>query len=175
VADDPTLSAIAEAVMRAVTSTNPRPDGSALGWLLDRATFGVLGEQLAAERLSPELTAVLTAYAGEAGRHASSIELIGKAGEDAVTRDAFDAQLAAENLIFLEDNSPASRVRAYDWLTTRRLAPAGYNPLGTARERRLALDRALNAPAPVPVTPPTPAPTTQPSVNPNATAGGGLP
>lgn len=178
VADDPTLAAIADAVRGAMASApKPHPDGPALGWLLDRATFGVLGEQLAAERLSPELTAVLSSYAGEAGRHASSVELIGKAGEGAATRDAFDAQLVAENLIFLEDNSPASRVRAYDWLAARRIAPADYNPLGSARERRLALDRALNAPATTqPAAPtPAPAPATQPSVNPNATAGGGMP
>jgi hypothetical protein len=49
----------------------------------------------------------------------------------------------AENLSYLEDASPSARVRAYDWLRTRGRAPAGYDPLGTIKERRNALDAAL--------------------------------
>jgi len=58
-----------------------------------------------------------------------------------------DARVIAENLIYLEDASPASRVRAYDWLQSRGRAPAGFDPLGTPRERRDALEKARSAAA----------------------------
>jgi hypothetical protein len=47
----------------------------------------------------------------------------------------------------LEDSSPASRVRAFDWLTARGRAPAGYDPLGTPRQRRAALEHGLSTAA----------------------------
>jgi hypothetical protein len=66
------------------------------------------------------------------------------------TRAEFENRIMAENIIFLEDNSPASRVRAYDWLKARGKAPAGFDPLGPARERRIALDKAANPPTTAP-------------------------
>ena len=47
--------------------------------------------------------------------------------------------------MYLEDSSPSARVRAYDWLAARGRAPQGYEPLGPARERRRALDAALES------------------------------
>ena len=34
-------------------------------------------------------------------------------------------KLITENYIYLEDSSPAARVRAYDWLAKQKIAPAG--------------------------------------------------
>ena len=50
-------------------------------------------------------------------------------------------RLVRENRIFLEDAVPATRVRAYDWLAARGLAPEGFDPLASAEERRAALAR----------------------------------
>ena len=47
--------------------------------------------------------------------------------------------MIVENRIYLEDNSPASRVRAYDWLKARGAAPKGFDPLANPRDRREAL------------------------------------
>jgi hypothetical protein len=49
--------------------------------------------------------------------------------------------------VYLEDASPAARVRAYDWLNGKNLAPAGYDPLGSNKDRRAALDKATAVPA----------------------------
>jgi hypothetical protein len=54
-------------------------------------------------------------------------------------------KLTAENRILLEDASPASRLRAYDWLAVRGLAPAGFDPFGSLAERRAALLAAAEA------------------------------
>ena len=54
----------------------------------------------------------------------------------------FRARVIAENRILLEDNHPAARVRAYDWLAARGEAPDGYDPLGDEPSREAALERA---------------------------------
>ena len=92
--------------------------------------------------LPPELKAVLTVYAGEPGRHGGSLDDIAK---QATSRQDLENRLTAENLVFLTDASPSSRVRAFDWLKARGLAPAGYDPMGTGKQRRQALDKALSA------------------------------
>jgi hypothetical protein len=92
--------------------------------------------------LPPELRAVLTIYAGEPARHGGSLDDI---AHQSTSRQDLENRLTAENLVFLTDASPASRVRAYDWLKARGLAPAGFDPLGPAKERREALDKALPA------------------------------
>lgn len=113
-----------------------------LGWALDRATLLLLAE-LSSDtkvKLAPELMAVLTRHTGEAGRHDSSLAPVVK---NLQSRADLDNRLIAENLIYLEDNSPAARVRAYDFLQSKGKAPAGFDPLGSPRERRAALEKAL--------------------------------
>jgi hypothetical protein len=61
--------------------------------------------------------------------------------KQSVNSDDLYARIIAEQQIALEDNSPAVRVRAYDWLNERGAGPADYNPLGPARERRAAIDK----------------------------------
>lgn len=90
---------------------------------------------------------MLTIHAGEVGRHPATMQDVLKSAAD---QDSMIVRVTSENLLFLEDSSPASRVRAFEWLSTRGLAPAGYDPLGPARQRRAALERAL-APATQPV------------------------
>jgi hypothetical protein len=44
----------------------------------------------------------------------------------------------------LADMSPSARVRAYEWLVAQGQAPAGYDPLAPAQERRRVLNRNLD-------------------------------
>jgi hypothetical protein len=145
VADDSVLASLARRVS-AKAAAQPI-DPAKLGWLLDSACFEELSALLSAEKMPPELSAALTAYAGEAGRHAASLE---EAAKGLSNREQLDARLLAENLVYLEDASPAARVRAYDWLRTKNRAPAGYDPLGPNKERRAALEESMSAAAAAP-------------------------
>ena len=90
-------------------------------------------------KLPPELASILAVQTGQAGRTAGSLdEVLG----NATSQQDMQNRLAAENYIFLEDSSPSARVRAFDWLVAQHLAPAGYDPLAPARQRRKALDQA---------------------------------
>jgi hypothetical protein len=144
VADDATLADLAARAREATSDLAVTDDRDKLGWSLDRAALALLAARGGADRAPPELKAALVSHAGEAGRQGGLLEEI---LANAATRDDFDARLVAENYIFLEDSSPASRVRAYDWLLARGRAPQGYDPLASNRERRDALERALAAPA----------------------------
>jgi len=117
-------------------------DAQNVGWMLDRQTLLLLAEVSASGKLPPELASILTLCTGEAGRHEASLEEVSRR---LTSREDLQSRLIAENQIFLEDSSPASRVRAFDWLNARGRAPAAYDPLGPARERREALDKAMNA------------------------------
>ncbi len=111
-----------------------------MAWVLDFTCLEQMGKKLADNQLSPELEAVLTSYAGEAGRHPSSMDQIMRKLSGP---SDLQTKLVAENMIFLEDSSPAARVRAYDWLNERKRAPAGFDPLGQPRDRRDAIEKAL--------------------------------
>lgn len=111
------------------------------GWQLDRIGFESLARTAIKKRLSPELTGVLIALAGEAGRSPAAMEQI---LTNLSTRTDFENRLIAENFIALEDSSPAARVRAYDWLKAHGRQPAGYDPLGDPKQRSAAIEKALN-------------------------------
>lgn len=111
------------------------------GWRLDRIGFELLARSAIKKRLSPELTGVLIALAGEAGRSPAALEQI---LANLSSRKDFENRLIAENFIALEDSSPAARVRAYDWLKAHGRQPAGYDPLGDAKQRSAAIEKALN-------------------------------
>lgn len=136
-ADDALLGKLAAAVKAKVTADFG--DRVAAGWQMEQAVLQVLVQMSARGPLPPEVTAVLTSHYGEAGRHAESLDEI--AGQMA-SPARFEAGVVAENMISLEDDAPGSRVRAFEWLQARRHAPAGYDPLGPARERRAALEHA---------------------------------
>jgi hypothetical protein len=153
VADDAMLEKLATTIaQQAAAATDPHTT-TALSWLLDRAAFNLLvqsdspgggspGNSAAGAPLPPELKAVLTVYAGEPARHSGSLDDI---AHQSTSRQDLENRLTAENLVFLTDSSPASRVRAFDWLKARGLAPGGFDPLGPGKQRREALDKALAA------------------------------
>jgi len=145
VADNSALLQLSQKVLAG--AGNVSPDAlAALGWVLDRSSFELLtslADSPEGSKLPPELATVLTQFAGEAARHSASLDEIAHGmSSEADLRN----RIIAQNLVFLTDSSPSSRVRAFDWLNSRRLAPAGYDPLGSARERRMAMDRATTQP-----------------------------
>jgi hypothetical protein len=154
VADGPTLVALSQAIGEGATKTDPKLAAADPGWLVDRTTLGLLSQRLSTETLSPELTAALVRRAGDLARRPDGLADLLKTATG--TKD-LDNRIEAENLIALEDSAPAARVRAYDYLASRGKAPAGYDPLGPARERRAALEKAMSAPATAPTTAPAPA------------------
>jgi hypothetical protein len=143
-ADETVLSKLADGVSKAMIASPAARDRASIGWVLERTTLGLLLQMQSSGKMPAEMSAILAMQAGEAGRHSSTLEevMTGVTG-----RQDLENRLAAENYIFLEDTSPASRVRAYDWLRSRGLAPAGFDPLGTSKARRTALDKAQQSAA----------------------------
>ncbi len=141
--DDATLDRLVKAITSKVDVKAPAENNLTVGWLLDHTALEELArvavDSSNGTRVPGELLAVLTAHTGEVGRHPSSLDLVLKG---VASRTDLNNRLLAENMIFLEDSSPASRVRAYDWLNARHLAPAGYDPLASGRARRDALEKA---------------------------------
>lgn len=160
VGDDALRRELADKIFKALGVPVSIRSTDVLAWTLEHASYEILSEHSAVEALPGELAAILTLHAGEAGRHAGSLD---DALRTSTTRREFDLRLIAENYIYLEDSSPASRVRAFDWLYARGRAPAGFDPLGPAKERRAALEQALN-----------PAPATLPTTTPSAIAPGDI-
>ncbi len=139
-ADDAMLQQLAAEVEKASLSAARTAIHGPLGWMLDRIAFEMMGRSLIANKLAPELRAVLSKHAGEAGRDPASLDqLIGRT----VSRKDLQNRLIAENYIFLEDISPAARVGAYDWLNAQGKAPPGYDPLGPVDQRRKTLEAAI--------------------------------
>jgi hypothetical protein len=120
---------------------NPAGTNSAqLQWFLEKTCLEILADQEEKSTLPPELASVLTIHLGEVGRQPDLIATAIKASASAAD---LTQQVLAQNLIALEDNSPAARVRAFDWLRQHSNAPAGYDPLASGHARREALDKAL--------------------------------
>jgi len=157
VADESVLRVLAASAKAAVQSAGATVDPPTMGWLLDQAAFDLLGKLLSDDKLPPELAAVLSTHAGEAGRNIGSMEEVGR---QLSSRQDFLNRLIAENLIYLEDSSPGARVRAFDWLNARGRAPIGFDPLAPPAERRVALEKGMAAAAAAPAT----TPASQPSV-----------
>jgi len=110
-----------------------------LAWILDRTAVRLLAGELDRESISPELEAILVRHAGEVARHP---DLIKEFADAAKNRKDFHALGLEENRQFLKNVSPASRIRAHDWLTGQGAAIEGYDPLASADARRQALRRA---------------------------------
>lgn len=115
-----------------------------LAWRLEHAAWQFAAKRLAEDRLDVAVEGLLLRHAGEAGHFPSSIEDALGASADL---PALARKFEEENRIFLEDSNPAARVRAFDWLQLRGLAPAGYDPLASGAARRAALRRAEEAAA----------------------------
>lgn len=144
VAHDETLESIASRLMAAVSAAPADSfllPGGALReqWLLERATLETFQEMLEKQTAPPEVEAVLLRQLGEVGR---SAPLLGALCRDAADSADFAHKVRDENLLLLEDPSPASRVRALRWLLEKGVAPKGFDPLASSRDRRKALDAA---------------------------------
>jgi hypothetical protein len=137
-ADDKTLAALATEFSPEIAKV--AAEKPAVGWRLDRITLSFINKLQNDGELPPELAAILSDRAGEAGRHPSAMEEILR---DVAGPVDLDQRLVATNRLYLEDSSPASRARAYDWLKNRNRheEPAGYVPLSSSRDRRAALEK----------------------------------
>lgn len=140
VADDDLRRTLASKVYAKLGAPSQVRTKGALSWVLENATFELLSERSASATLPEELAAVLARHAGEAGRHPGALDDALKTSRNG---NEFDLRLIAENYIYLEDSSPASRVRAFDWLQARGNAPKTYDPLAPPKARRAALEQAL--------------------------------
>lgn len=158
-----------------LNAAEPPTDEAALGYLVERATYGAIGARLD-RNVPPPVEAVLVQHAGQAGRFSASIDEV-----FSIARSLKDLPrvLAEENFIFLQDTNPAARARALEWLRRRNLAPEGFDPLAPAAERRRILRDAMERwsptegmtpPPPKETPPPTPSPPTTPAPT-TATAG----
>ncbi|MEZ5965390.1 MAG: hypothetical protein R3F56_16275 [Planctomycetota bacterium] len=131
VGDDPLLAEVA-------TSAAPVGDADAtpMGWRLESAAVAALAKRAQNEPLPPEIDSVAQLYLGETVRAPSSLLAVLARG---VGRDAFAAWLREEHLALLADSHPATRVRAFAWLTARHVAVDGYDPMASKASRRAAL------------------------------------
>jgi hypothetical protein len=157
VGDESLVQTIAQSVVSQAEGLQ-KFDRANVSWLLDRMTIAALSakENDATNPISPGVYGALASYAGEVGRQLDALKsVVGQANGQADLRN----RLIAENMIYLEDSSPSARVRAYDWLARRGLAPEGFDPLARPRERRAALEQAATLRQ-------TTQPTTQPSNQP---------
>ena len=113
---------------------------TALGWLLEQQAYLFLLDADDQDLLDLPLETLLIRHAGQLGRQRHPLRETLIAARD---RADFQRRLLHENQITLEDMSPSSRVRAFEWLTKQGQAPDGYDPLASARQRRAALDASL--------------------------------
>jgi len=147
-ADDSLLAQLVRNIQAKVAVHALPPDDASVGWLLDDTALELL-TKLSTDaanskaQMPGELYSLLTTHTGEVGRHPSTLDEVLRGLS---TRQELDNRLLAQNLIFLEDSSPASRVRAYDWLNARHHAPAGYDPLAPGKARREALEKSAGTP-----------------------------
>jgi hypothetical protein len=107
-------------------------------WRVEQAALEALRAGATAAEPDEAALRLLARRGGEAAR---SVPTFFALAAKARSLDAFDRLLARENEDLLEDASPPVRVRAFEWLAARELAPAGYDPLGPAAERRAALEK----------------------------------
>jgi hypothetical protein len=156
VADDAALSQLAQQVRKraSATAATTQPTTESLGWALDAATFDLLSQLQSDSKLPPELLAVFIRHAGQA---AQNVGLVQEIVSGAKGRADFEQRVQAENFVALEDSSPGARVRAFDWLSARGKAPPDYDPLAPPKERRAALNKAIDAMAAQAAAAPVPA------------------
>jgi hypothetical protein len=146
VADDASLAELSAEIGKQVPAGS-EPEGApiardALGWTLDATTLRYMSRLQSDNTLPPEFLSVLIRHTGQVGSNVGSVGELVQAARD---REDFTARLSAENFIYLEDSSPAARVRALDWLTARGDAPSGYDPLAPPGQRRQSLQSAWEA------------------------------
>ena len=111
---------------------------AAFAWELERASLRFVIARAQSDELEAELRSVLLERVGELGRYPGSLETVLRRTSNL---KRFEATLIDENRLFLEDRDPAARVRAFDWLSQRGVAPKGFDPLADKAARKAVLDR----------------------------------
>jgi hypothetical protein len=101
-------------------------------WDVERAAWVRLARDMVKEDLPDAMLALVLHHAGEAGHYPSGLE---DAARNSADLQTYEQRIIQENRLFLEETSPAARVRAYDWLKRRGLEPPDWDPLGTKEER----------------------------------------
>ncbi len=137
----PLIQDLARAVVAAFDQ-NEFPTAN-IPWTLERLAYGVVLQSWEKGELSPAVQALLTVHTGQVGRDLTTLRSVLQQSTGLKT---FENQLKQENTIYLQDISPAARVRAYQWLLAHKAAPPGFDPLGTAQQRRASLAAAATAP-----------------------------
>ena len=135
-AEDELLSACVNRVIESRGDLGTNDGREQIAWRLERACYRELAIRFSREELPPEMVSVLFRRAGELGRYPGLLDDVLIESTD---HKELEARLVNENRLFLEDRDPAARVRAYDWLETRAVAPAGFDPLSSKEARRAAL------------------------------------
>lgn len=139
-ADDSVLEKLALTVRDLADETTAAPAGIDL----ERAACRVLAELHDADELPIGAEAMLVRHVGALARDPGAMTERLAAIDDV---DGMTDLVVSENLLYLEDTSPAARVRAYDWLAAAGHTVVDYDPLDTAAARRAALERHRNPPA----------------------------
>ena len=144
VADDATLESLGAAWRQtAGEDMDALVRGDNLAWSLESTAARWLAKAAEGGELPAELEAVLLRQTGVVGRSPS---LLTEYVEESDGLAAWRERIEQENRFALEDNLPAARVRAFDWLAARGLQPPNYDPLGSREERRAALLAADTSP-----------------------------
>lgn len=137
-ADTDVLAEYTHQMNEAISASSLDRKPELLGWLMDRVALEFLTRRLSDDAKMPnELRAILLRHAGEPGRDSATMSTILRGLQ---SRQEFSTRLIAENLIALEDTSPATRVGAFDWLVSIQKAPQNYDPLGPDDARKTALE-----------------------------------
>jgi hypothetical protein len=141
--DDATLADVVRALdPQSPSSRALASQGASLGFVIERTAYARAVAVHEEAQPSLALRGILARHTGVVARSPGLMEEILSACRDLA---ALRARLVEENRDALEDGDPVQRVRGFDWLAARSLAPAGYDPLAPATERRKALTRAEEA------------------------------
>jgi hypothetical protein len=141
VADDQTLGRMTDVAQPRLVQAAASGNIAAAQWALDESALSTMAKMQTENKLPAELLSVLARDVGQPGMDPGTVEEILAVSHD--SKD-FGIRLIAENFNYLEDNSPAARARAFDWLSNHGAAPAGYDPLGPHNERQDALEKAYD-------------------------------
>ena len=92
VADDSVVATICNSIVKDLKSSRTSPDSAALAWIIEKNTYEAMLDLLNNEKVPPELSGLLSAYAGEAGRQSASLAEVMR---DAASPADMDARAGA--------------------------------------------------------------------------------
>ena len=107
-----------------------------LSWALDASVLLQMAHIADEDGLPAELAAILLRHTGEVGRDPDLVRQVVRRSR---SLEQCRAALVEENFMLLQDNSPASRVRAAEWLRRSGMSLVGFTALASREERRAAL------------------------------------